>query len=92
MIIIGLKTRENYSMIVFEQLCGIEYDQQTGELLFLRPDAVRVAYLDKGTPANEVWDHVRKAMGTLFEPRSMIVPTYYVNLDLTQFQKGTPRF
>jgi len=92
MIIIGLTTRDTYGMIIFDSLRGIEYDQQAGELQFIGTDSVRPVYLDKGTPANEVWEHIRKAMGTLFEPRSMTVPAFYMALDFTRFQEDTPRF
>ncbi len=86
MILIYLKTKSGRSIIVLNHVVGIEYDEKTGELTFVGENTARPIYLDKETPERDVWAAIDRAFAPLWEARSMLVPAFRADLDVTPYQ------
>ncbi len=86
MVLLDLVQRNERTLLVFSSFSAIEYDEQNGELSFVGDSTAKPVYIDKGTPADEVWKHVLGALASLQEPRSMNVPIVMSRLDLRGLQ------
>ena len=92
MIVMQVVTRNGYNILNLDRVNGIEYNEESAELLFVGENAARSYYLDKGTKAKDVWDTVNMALASAYEPRSMHTHACLLKLDLTKFQSEEARF